>query len=585
MTSSENTISPNKIQLLPPHIIDQIKAGEIIEKPANLVKELLENAVDAGPSHISLSIVNNGLDLLSIQDDGHGIPFLDLPYAFTRHATSKLLKFEDLYHLKTFGFRGEALPSIASISQIDCVSYDRRHQTAGKISYEGGNQTNLIELPYNEQKKGTTITVKNLFYNTPVRLKFIQSKTSELLAIKKIIWSFLLTAPHISFDIMLDHKNKYSFPKVSSENIEERILAILNFNKGKKVKAHPENFIRFHEEYDQYEITGFLNNPKHLSKSTHGHFIFVNNRYILDKTLHGITNKTLKHFWHQGEVQNYFLFIKVPTTKLDVNIHPRKTTVKFSSPSMVYSLISQSIKKAYQSIAILPSLNSTEDSINQNNIKNLEHSSQENVGDELQVAAYDKSHPQILSLTKNFLIISLEQSPHKYLLNLKKFLKTYFYKKFHQLISMDHDQRDENQIVPLLIAPPLSFPQTDDKRIFPFIKNFGIDIDRMDPEKVQLRSLPEFLYQFENHLLIIQEFLSFLNDHKKYKQLESLDVFFESHFNLELINLEKDILPLIEQLTKTSWTAMNTTKKEQNFNFLYPLDDNHLEKIFSRESL
>ena len=173
-----------KIEILPEHIIDQIKAGEVLERPASLLKELLENSLDAGSTEIHLHLIENGMDLLSIEDNGHGMTFKNLPYAFLGHATSKLKTFEDLYRLQSFGFRGEALASVAASARVTCTTQPKDlNAEGGKIIIAGGHTELLIAQQASTQ--GTAIYIKDLFFNTPARLKLIKSKVSEKSALKK----------------------------------------------------------------------------------------------------------------------------------------------------------------------------------------------------------------------------------------------------------------------------------------------------------------------------------------------------------------------------------------------------------------
>lgn len=209
------------IKLLPEHLIDQIKAGEVVERPASLIKELVENSIDAGSSKISIAIKEGGMDLISIEDDGKGMTFFDLPYAFCRHATSKIEKFEDLYGLNSFGFRGEALPSIASVSRLVCTSTPKNKEEGGRLVINGGRTES--HTSFHNSSKGTSFFVRDLFFNTPARMKFVKSAQAEKKAIKKILHSFILSNPAITFSIKWDDKEKEIYPALSKENLNKRI--------------------------------------------------------------------------------------------------------------------------------------------------------------------------------------------------------------------------------------------------------------------------------------------------------------------------------------------------------------------------
>ena len=210
-------------------MINQIKAGEVIERPAGLLKELLENALDANATHIKIHLENIGLDTIEVSDNGDGMSFDDLPMAFTRHATSKIRKFDDLYDLSSYGFRGEALASMASISRVICTSFQKKYNSSliqgGKVIFHGGDMVDHHPIS-NGVISGTSFYIKDLFYNTPVRLKFLKSKAAERNAINRVIHSFLLIAPETRFDIKWDNQEKQSFPAVSRDDIQERDLNI-----------------------------------------------------------------------------------------------------------------------------------------------------------------------------------------------------------------------------------------------------------------------------------------------------------------------------------------------------------------------
>ena len=219
----DNTIFTQKFKYktTSEHLIDQIKAGEVVERPASLLKELIENSIDAGSTKIDIHIIDNGMELIFVKDNGKGMSFDDLPLAFHRHATSKIQKFEDLYQLHSFGFRGEALASIASTARVTCISSPNDGRKSGRIVIHGGEQKSLTESE--ESQHGTSFYIKDLFFNTPARLKFIRSANSERVALKRIINSFILANPSVTFSVKWDNKEKSFFPSVSKENINSRI--------------------------------------------------------------------------------------------------------------------------------------------------------------------------------------------------------------------------------------------------------------------------------------------------------------------------------------------------------------------------
>jgi len=324
--------NPPKIDILPEHLIDQIKAGEVIERPGNLIKEILENAVDAGSSKLELTIKNNGLDLISLKDDGHGMRFEDLPLAFSRHATSKISRFEDLYKLHSFGFRGEALASIASISKLQCIS-KTEDGPASELRIEGGQTVFHGERQTHSTGHGTELVIQDLFFNTPARLKFIQSQQSEKTFIRKIIFAFILSRPEIEFHIKIDDADKDIYP--ARENHIERIKDL--FPKAKDSILYSQRFYE-NNELDLFLIPGTFKAPLKLQN------IFINNRYILDKQLHRVMSNGLDSTF-AGDDFHYVAYFHLPPDTIDVNVHPNKTIIKCLEISKMISLLTSTIKE------------------------------------------------------------------------------------------------------------------------------------------------------------------------------------------------------------------------------------------------
>ena len=328
-----NIRPPHSIKLLPEFLIDQIKAGEIIERPAGLLKEVIENSLDAKATKIEIHLVDNGLKQITIRDDGMGIPFQDLPYAFCRHATSKIEKFQDLYLLNSFGFRGEALASIAAISHVTCLSRCRNLQ-GGQITLEGGLAEEPIEqkdLPY-----GTWLTIRNLFYNTPVRLNFIKSQNAEKNALVRVLNSFLISHPKVEFHLKWDNEEKNIF---RPSDRFQRFTQALSHNRWAKNEF---SFVEKH--YENYRLNGFYGQLAKKSGQRKNQYLFVNRRPIQDKALHRIISTALESEWPLGCSAPYLFELELPTDEVDVNVHPNKIEVKFSAPSIVHSLFYSTLK-------------------------------------------------------------------------------------------------------------------------------------------------------------------------------------------------------------------------------------------------
>ena len=350
-----NTADIQTIKLLPEHLIDQIKAGEVVERPSSLVKELLENSIDANSSKIEIQIIDNGLELICVEDNGKGISFHDLPYAFCRHATSKIERYEDLYKLNSYGFRGEALASIASSSKLLCQSTPLDLTNGGRIEIDGGRQVTLNPLPNN--KNGTSIYIRELFYNTPARLKFIKSKQSEKNSLKRIINSFLIANPSIDFSIKWDDKEKLIYKSLPKGQLEKRLCKIFFNNKKNHLPLH-----MFNAEYEGNKIRGFLSQESGRGNAGKSHFLFANNRLFNDKSLHQAILRNAKDLWGEGNTGHYAVFISTPPSEIDVNVHPNKIQIKFFKSSTIYSLlssmISRSISEQIEAEVLKPQINS-----------------------------------------------------------------------------------------------------------------------------------------------------------------------------------------------------------------------------------
>lgn len=466
------------IQLLPEFLIDQIKAGEVIERPSTLIKELLENSIDANSDKIELHIINNGLDHISIIDNGDGINFDELPYAFCRHATSKIQKFNDLYSLDSFGFRGEALASIASIAKVSCFS-KKADKAGGKIVFHGGVQQEHFQV--DGIKNGTHIIIEDLFFNTPARLKFTRSQTSEKNAIKKIIDSFLVSNPEIEFHIKWDESEKLIYPK---QDLISRINKVI----GQK-RFTEDNSIKFAQEYDEYRVEGIISLLPQKSAISKCQFIFVNHRLIQDKSLHHLIIGSLGHLWSYQQQGAYVVHIKVPPHSLDVNVHPNKIVVKFSETSTVYSLLSSTLKNI--SIGEENSQFATE-SIN-TNFTNKDINLTNNPYIELDES---QNNQKINYIDDDFAVIHLE-SP--YLISIKSLFEIY---------TQDQFSKNTDQTIPLMISLPFKVKKS-------FIKDFdqlswekkGFEFDALDETTLVLRTIPSYL-EYLNYKTVVSKLLA-----------------------------------------------------------------------------
>jgi DNA mismatch repair protein MutL len=331
------------IQLLPDHVANQIAAGEVVQRPASVVKELLENAIDADATDIKLIIKDAGKILIQVIDNGKGMSQTDARLSFERHATSKIRKAEDLFNLHTKGFRGEALASIAAIAHVDLKTKQAETDLGTYIKIEGST---LISQENSATSNGTSIAVKNLFYNIPARRNFLKSNTIETRHIVNEFQRVALAHPKISFSF---YHNENEIYNLISSNLRQRIVAIL----GKKTN---EKLVPINEVTDVVEIKGFVAKPEFAKKKRGEQFFFVNDRFIKNAYLNHAVTSAFESLLSGGYYPTYFLFLKVPTKSIDINIHPTKTEIKFDDEKTLYAILRSTIKHSLGQYNVAPVL-------------------------------------------------------------------------------------------------------------------------------------------------------------------------------------------------------------------------------------
>lgn len=322
---------PDIIQLLPDHVANQIAAGEVVQRPASVVKELLENAIDAEATVIKLIIKEAGKTLIQVIDNGKGMSRTDARLSFERHATSKIKKAEDLFNIHTKGFRGEALASIAAIAHIDLKSKQENQELGTYIKIEGSN---IIFQENISTPKGTSIAVKHLFYNIPARRNFLKSNTIETRHIINEFQRVVLAHPTISFSL---YHNENEIYHLSSSNLRQRIVAVF----GKKTN---EKLVPINEVTDIIEINGFVAKPEFAKKKRGEQFFFVNNRFIKNAYLNHAVTSAFESLLSSGYHPSYFLYLTVLPKSIDINIHPTKTEIKFSDEKTLYAILHSTVK-------------------------------------------------------------------------------------------------------------------------------------------------------------------------------------------------------------------------------------------------
>ena len=327
---------------LPEDLRNKISAGEVVERPASVVKELLENSLDAGATEITVVVEKGGHQLVQVRDNGHGIPTEGLAQAFQRYSTSKISKVDDLFKIRTLGFRGEALASIASVSEINVTS---------SVDESAGYQMDLVNGVTDDIKAaapigGTEITVRNLFYNMPARKKFLKSATTEFRQIVKMLRRFGLDFPEVSFHLM--HNDK-TILNLTPESLEERIIALTD--PSYRDQLLPVNMIK-----GDYNISGFVGTLNLVRGRPGDQYLFVNRRFVQNRLLNSAVYAAYESLVKRGEYPFSMLNLVLPPDQLDVNVHPRKIEVRFTDEWRIYHVVKSAVREALASIlATIPS--------------------------------------------------------------------------------------------------------------------------------------------------------------------------------------------------------------------------------------
>ncbi|WP_299781874.1 DNA mismatch repair endonuclease MutL [uncultured Formosa sp.] len=331
------------IQLLPDHVANQIAAGEVVQRPASVVKELLENAIDAKAETIKLLVKDAGKTLVQVIDDGVGMSITDARLSFERHATSKIRSAEDLFQLNTKGFRGEALASIAAIAHVELKTKQAQDEVGTTITIEGSE---IVDQDVVVTPTGTSIAVKHLFFNIPARRNFLKSNTVETRHIIDEFQRVALAHPSISFVMYHNGSEVFNLPQ---SNYRQRIVNIF----GPKTN---EKLVPVNEDTDVLKISGFVGKPEYAKKSRGEQFFFVNHRFIKSAYLNHAITAAFEGLIKEGTHASYFLNLEVNPQTIDINIHPTKTEIKFDDEHTLYAILRASVKHSLGQFNIAPVL-------------------------------------------------------------------------------------------------------------------------------------------------------------------------------------------------------------------------------------
>lgn len=323
----------SKINVLDSSVFNRIAAGEVVERPASIVKELVENSLDANAKHIVIEITQGGTQMIKISDDGDGIAYDDLSKAFLPHATSKIKCVDDLNNIATLGFRGEALASIASVSQTTILSKQKTAAIGGEISANGGKINPPKEAGCPD---GTFITVNNLFYNTPVRAKFLKSNRVEEGAITNLVARFILANPNIAFKYVADGKTIY---QTQGLDLTEGIFVVYS-------KEAVNNIIEVNYKSQDISLTGFVGNPLYVKPNKTYQTLIINGRYVVNNLVSTAVYNAFENYMMKGKFPFFVLHLNMPYDEVDVNVHPNKLDVRFQNTNKIYAIINNAVAES-----------------------------------------------------------------------------------------------------------------------------------------------------------------------------------------------------------------------------------------------
>ncbi len=334
------------IQLLPDNIANQIAAGEVIQRPASAVKELLENAADAGATEIKLIITDAGKALIQVVDNGKGMSETDARMAFERHATSKIRSIEDLFRIKTMGFRGEALASIAAVAQVELKTRRAEDELGVYIEIENSE---VLKQEVCACAAGTSISMKNLFFNVPARRNFLKSNAAEMRHIMDEFIRVAMAFPAVFFSLTSNGQEVFH---LEAGSLKQRIVQILG-------TPYNARLVSVHEETDYMNIYGFVGKPETARKTRGDQYFFVNNRFIKSAYLNHAVNHAFDEMIAKDSFPSYVLYIDLDPSQIDINVHPTKQEIKFEDERIIYAFVQAAVKHALAQFSIAPSLDFT----------------------------------------------------------------------------------------------------------------------------------------------------------------------------------------------------------------------------------
>src|SRR5690625_236324 len=339
----QKNILPDRIQLLSDHVANQIAAGEVIQRPASAVKELLENAIDAGATEIKLIVKDAGKELVQVIDNGCGMSQTDARMSFERHATSKIGKIEDLFHIRTMGFRGEALASIAAVAQLELKSRKPGEDLGTYLEVENSK---VIKQEPCTCPPGTSIAMKNLFFSVPARRNFLKRNATEMRHVVNEFIHVALPFPHINFILEANGQELYH---LETGKLKQRVLQVLG-------QSYKNKLVAVSEDTDYMNINGYVGKPEAAKKTRGDQYLFVNGRYIKSGYLNHAIMGAFEDLIPKENYPLYVLFIELDASRIDINVHPTKQEIKFEDEKIIYAFVRSAVKHALARFSITPTL-------------------------------------------------------------------------------------------------------------------------------------------------------------------------------------------------------------------------------------
>ena len=573
------------INLLPEHIANQIAAGEVIQRPASVVKETLENSIDSGASEIQLIIKDAGKSLIQVIDNGCGMSNNDVEKCFLRHATSKIKKANDLFAIQTMGFRGEAMASIASISHVELDTKLHDEEIGTKIIIEGGNIKNKTE---HICKSGTSIKIKNIFYNIPARRKFLKSDNVEMRHIIEEFSRIALSNPNCKMQLIHNEKEVFYLEK---NNFRQRIVNVIGLKNN-------EHLVPTRENTDLIKIDGFICKPQYAKKTRGEQYIFVNKRFIKNYQIQNAVSRAFEGLISEKYYPSYFINLSINPEKIDVNIHPTKTEIKFEDEKSIYAILRSSVQKSLGEYNISPSIDFL-----QENSFNIDININKNVSEpKIKVDPNYNPFKKMDNTLKNnieneqFKIIDEKQFDESY--NFIKISSQLFLKIGNDEIQIIHKTRAHQRILyeyylksiekTLNDSQKLAFPisislSNKEYKIFKEIeknlKSVGFLFEHKEENIINFLGLPSNFQQ----LNLKESILELIDD---YQNLESLENNNKNKLALslsKLMKLDKNVSLNMEQMKKMNDELMKC--EHPNFSpkgkpIIMNLDINEINKFF-----